>query len=268
MKHASGDEQMRDNPRGSASRAAAFLRRVASLERQGMYDEAIQVLKQVMALAPNNPVHCVRLAELYRAQRKMAPAIQAMKQAIELDPCNPTPQEALLQMYVEVGEFDEAINGSKWLLKRHPRNVFALDVLGLAYLQKGLLDEALKVTTKLVHIDPLDSANHFKKAVLFQQKGDCARAIEEFTRVIEMDPEGEMSDDAREALAALDSYQLRQITTLAAEDRLFRAKLLRDPELAVQERGFVLSYAGMLALRQIDFSSISSSVQDQHRYYH
>jgi len=266
MKRTSSEQSDRSNSRGNAVRAAAYVRRVASLERQGLYDEAIKVLEKAIALVPDKISHRIRLAELYRAQRKMESAIEELKRAIELDPCNATTQEALLQMYVEAGQYDEAIIGSKGLLRKYPKNLFALDVLGLAYLQKGLLDEALQVTSRLVHLDPLDSANHFKKAVLFQQKGDCARAIEEFTRVIEMDPDGEMSDDARQALAALDSYQLRQIAILAGEDRLFMAKLLRDPEEAVRERGFVLSYAGMLALRQIDFPSLAASPQDQQSY--
>lgn len=265
MKQTSGDNS---STRGNSVRAAAYLRRVTTLARQGNYDEAIQTMEKAIALAPDKPGHCVRLAELYRAQRKMDQAIQAIQRAIELDPCNPSPHEALLQIYVEAGKYDEAINGSKGLLKKHPRNMFALDVLGLSYLQKGMLDEALQVTARLVHLDPMDSANYFKKAVLFQQKGDCARAIEEFSRVIEMDPNGEMSDDAREALASLDEYQLKHIATLATEDRLFLMKLLRDPVMAARERGFVLSLAGMMALKQIDFTSLTKHGNEQQRYYH
>lgn len=261
-------EQMDTNTRGNAIRTAGYLRRVTALERQGQYDEAIQIMEKAIALAPEKASHRLRIAELYRAQKKIDDAIGELKRAIELDPMNPTPQEALLRIYVEAGHLDDAILESKGLLKRHPRNMFALDVLGLSYLQKGLLGEALKVANKLVRLDPSDSANHFKKGVLFQQMGDAARAIEEFSRVIEMDPDGEMSDDAREALAMLDGYQLRQIATIASEDRLFLVKLLRDPEMAVRERGFVLSYAGMMALRQIDFGSISLGGPDQQRYYH
>ncbi|MEN6519971.1 MAG: tetratricopeptide repeat protein [Armatimonadota bacterium] len=265
MNQTSGDNS---STRGNSARAAAYLRRVTTLARQGNYDEAIQAMEKAIALAPDKPGHCVRLAGLYRAQRKMDKAIQAIERAIELDPYNPSPQEALLQIYVEAGKYDEAISGSKGLLKRYPRNTFALDVLGLSYLQKGMLDEALQVTSRLVRLAPLDSANHYKKAVLFQQKGDCARAIEEFSRVIEMDPDGDLSTDAREAIASLDEYQLRQIATLATEDRLFMMKLLRNPDGAARERGFVLSVAGIMALKQMDFTSLSSHGSEQQKYYH
>lgn len=256
------------SPRGNAIREAAHVRRAGALERKGMYDEAVLALQKAIAISPEKASHCVRLAELYRAQRKMEPAIDAIKRAIELDPQNPSPQEALLQLYVETGQFDEAIRESKCVLKRHPRNVLALDVLGLSYLQLGHLDKALQVTSRLIRLDPTDAAHHFKKAVLFQQMGDVARAIQSFARALDLDPNGDMSEDARDALATLDAYQLRQIATLATEDRLFLMKLLRDPEMAVMERGFVLSLSGMLTLRQIDFSTIPSAGQDSHTYYH
>jgi tetratricopeptide (TPR) repeat protein len=208
------------------------------------------------------------LANLYRAQKKLEPAIEAMKQAVEMDPRNPGARESLLQIYLESGRYDEAINESKVLIRRHPRNLYARDILGVAYLQKGLIEKALHVTNELIHLDPMDSANYFKKGVLFQQKGEIGKAIREFSRVVDMDPDGEMSDEAREAIASLDGYQLRQVVTLAIEDPIFRTKLRRDPESAALERGFLMSYSGILALRQIDVDDLPNLEPGlQNRYY-
>jgi tetratricopeptide (TPR) repeat protein len=269
MTQTRGQEPIRRNvTRSVASKEAAYLRRVTTLEQQGLFDEAVQTLEKVIELAPSKASHCVKLSELYRAQRKLEPAIQAIKRAIELDPCDQTAFEALLQMYLESGRIDEAIGESKRVLKMHPRNIFARDVLGVAYFQKGYLDKALVVTTELIHLDPMDAANHFKKAVLFQQKGDVVRATEEFSRVIDLDVDGDISEAAREAIAVLDGYQLRQIATLATEDSLFLTKLLRDPESAVIERGFMLSLSGMMGLKQIDFETLPKQPRDPQRYYH
>jgi len=144
--------------------------------------------------------------------------------------------------------------------------VFARDILGIAYLQQGRLDKALKVTDEQIRIDPTDACHFFKKAVLLQQKGQIAAAMLGFTRVVDMDPEGEMADDAREAIAALDSYQLRQILTIAVEDAVFRTKIALDPEPALTAKGFKLSTAGLMALRQIELDELSS--QPQSRHYH
>jgi tetratricopeptide (TPR) repeat protein len=254
--------------RGTSRREASYIRRARELERSGEYDQAIESLECAIELAPEKASYHLMLAELHRAKHRTEPAMQAIKRAVELDPDDATCQEALLQMYIEYGKFDEAIAECKRILKAQPSSVLALDVLGLAYLQQGYFDKALRVTTKLIHLNPTDSTNHFKRAVLLQQKGDCARAIEEFSRVIEMDPGGEMSEAAQQAVMVLDGLQLRQITMLAEDDGLFHAKLIRDPELAIAERGFVLSYAGIMALRQMDFATVLDMEQNRQKYYH
>lgn len=249
-------------------REAAYLRRATVLERKGLYGEAVQALEKAMALVPDKASHCVRLAELYRALRKMDDAIDALKRAIELDPLDPTHQEGLLQMYIETNRLEEAIEESKLVIKRNPRSLFARDVLGAAYLQKGYLDKALHVAVEMIRLNPTDSTNHFKRAVIYHQKGEIGHAIEAFARVVEMNEDVEMVEAARDALMALDGYQIRQIAALAAEDVMFYTKLLRDPEQTIAERGFVLSPSGNMMLRQIDFASLPNMGRDSQKYYH
>jgi len=242
------------------------MRRANSLAERGQYDEAIAQIKEAIAICPQEPKCSIQLANLYRAQNKMGPAIEAMKKAVDLDPTDSSTLEQLLQVLVELGHYDEAIARGRRMLKRFPRNLFARDILGIAYLQQGKIDESLRVTNELIRLAPSDPAHHFKKAVLLQQKGEISQAMAAFTRALDMDPQGDMADDAREAIAALDSYQLRQILTLAVEDVVFRTKLVLDPESASQERGFLLSAGGVLALRQIDLESLPGDAR--FRYYH
>lgn len=242
------------------------MRRATSLAQRGMYDEAIANIKEAMALCPQDPRSSVQLANVYRAQNRIEPAIEAMHRAMELDPLNSAVHEQLLRILLEMGRYDEAITTSRRLLKSSPKSVFARDILGIAYLQQGLLDKALRVTDELIRIDPTDSAHYFKKAVLLQQKGEISQAMNAFIRALEMDPDGEMADDSREAIAALDSYQLRQVLTIAVEDAVFRAKLTLDTETALIERGFRLSPSGISTLRQIDLDELPS--EPQSRYYH
>lgn len=252
--------------RGGAGRLSTLFRRANDLAQQGMYDEAIANLKEAIAICPQDPRYAVRLADIYRAQRRMGPAIEAMRQAVELDPLNRSVHEQLLKTLLETGRYDEAIDFSHRLIARSPKNVFARDILGIAYLQQGMIDNALKVTDELIRLDPTDACHYFKKAVLLQQKGQIARAMETFTKSLELDPEGEMADDAREAIAALDSYQLRQVLTVAVDDAVFRTKLALDAEAALRERGFRLSVGGLTTLRQIDLDEMP---HDSHsRFYH
>jgi hypothetical protein len=75
--------------------------------------------------------------------------------------------------------------------------------------------------------------------------------------VLELEPEGEMAEDARDAIETIDGQQVRQIIMLATEDMVFRAKLRRNPEDAARERGFALSFAGYHALHQLDYDSLA-----------
>ena len=76
-----------------------------------------------------------------------------------------------------------------------------------------------------------------------------------------------MADDAREAIAALDSYQLRQILTIAVEDIVFRTKLMLDPGGRVDGKRIPALRAA--ASRRCGRSIIESLPGDaQNRYYH
>lgn len=252
--------------RADSARHTDLMKRAGELAEKGLYDEAIDNIKEAMAICPRNPECNIQLANIYRAQRRIGPAVEAMRAAMEIDPLNPNLQEQLLKTLLELERYDEAISTSEKLLKLHPRSVLARNVLGIAYLQRGMLDKALKSTNELIRMSPSDPAHHFKKAVLLQQKGHVSDAMMSFLRSLELDQSGVISDDAREAIAALDGYQLRQILTLAVEDAVFRAKLAIDAESAIIEKGFRLSRGGILTLRQLDISDLPTDPQIRH--YH
>lgn len=252
--------------RSNAARLSSLMKRATSFVEQGLYDEAIASIREAIALNPRNPKYSVELANIYRAQNRIGPAIEAMQQAFELDPMDSCLQELLLQTLLDMERYEDLILTSQKLLTRSPKSLLARDMLGIAYVQQGRLDKALKVTEELIRLSPTDPSNYFKKAVLFQQKGDIAGAMPLFIRVIEMAPESELADDAREMVAALDSYQLRQVLTIAIEDAVFKTKLVLDPESALLERGFRLSHSGIMALRNIDLNTLPGEPQSV--YYH
>lgn len=248
------------------TKLSTFIRRANTLAERGMYDEAIENVKQAMAIYPREPKCSLQLANIYRAQNRMGQAIEAMKKAVELDPLNATVQEQLLRTLLELERYDDAISTSKKLLKLSPKNIFARDILGVAYLQQGMLDKALKVTNDLIRLAPTDSTHYFKKAVLLQQKGEISSAMDAYLRVLEMSDNTEIIDDTRAAIAALDSYQLKQILTILIEDPVFRAKLALDFQSALEEKGFKLSTSGMLTLKQINIDDLPE--ESISRYYH
>ncbi|MDH7602200.1 MAG: tetratricopeptide repeat protein [Armatimonadota bacterium] len=246
--------------RKTSAKPESLAERASFLAQQGRYDEALQKVAEAMRLAPNNPWFSLQLADIYKAQRRIEPAIEAMKHAVELDPTNCRANELLLRTLLDLGRYDEAIAGSYRLLGCSPRSVLARDVLAIAYLESGRIDKALEVVDQLIRIDPTNAAHYFKKGILLRQKGFFAEAMDFFCRVLDMDAEDELAEEAVNAITELDSYQIKQILTLAEEDPVFRAKFSLDREAAVEEKGFHLSPVGIRALRSIDISRLERNV--------
>ncbi|MCL6518473.1 MAG: tetratricopeptide repeat protein [Armatimonadetes bacterium] len=249
--------------------SADYLKKADELEANGEFEKAIELLNKAIRTAKDKPLLYYRLAVLCRSQRRMDDAILAAKRALRIKPDDLRSRDLLLEILLELGRVDDAIKEAKELLKYSPHSLSARDVLSIAYLQKGMLEKALQVTNELISLDPMSPLNHFKKAVLYQQKGDIGNAVQEFTRVLEMQPDEDTAREARQAIEVLDNYQLRHILMLAAEDYIFRAKLIRDPAAAALERGFYLSYSGMATLKQIQFEELPEVWAEwKQKFYH
>src|SRR5262249_14663283 len=214
-------------------------------------------MSRALQLASDNPQYYVSLAGLLREARRYEEALAILNIGLDVDARHSELLENLCELYLEQGMLDDAIRIGNRLLRVSPNSLHARDILGVAYLQQGRINEALRIADQMVHLNPLDASHHFKKAVLFQQKGMVSSALHEFVRVLELEPDGEMAEDARDAIESIDGQQMKQIIMLAAEDIVFRAKLRRNPEDAARERGFSLSYAGYHALHQLDYDTLA-----------
>lgn len=261
------DETIQDERRRNT--AKRHMEQAESLEKEGLFQEAIVELEKALRVSDDKTPIYKNLAELYRSQRRLDEAIVSIKKVVKADSGDVRAREMLLEMLLEINRFDDAIQEAKNLLKISPRSLSAREVLSIAYLQKGMFEKALQVTNEMINMDPTSPVNHFKKAVLYQQKGDVGSAIHEFTRVLEMQPDADMAVEAQQAIETLDSHQLRHIVMLAVEDYIFRTKLIHDPESAAVERGYYLSYAGMAALKQIQFDELPDIYSEwKQKYYH
>jgi tetratricopeptide (TPR) repeat protein len=141
-------------------------------------------------------------------------------------------------------DLDRVFAVAQEALRRNPNHIRAYDALGSAYFQRGDVEATLRVLAALIRLDPQNPAYRFKKALLCQHQGEIALAVHEFIEVCEMDPEGPYAIPARENLHTLDMFQLQQIFILTMDDTVFRTQVLRNPQNAVEERGFLLSPFG------------------------
>lgn len=239
------------------------------LQELGLFEAAISELEKARRATSDKLPIFRKLAELYRGQNQIDKAITTVKKVIKGAPHDLQARGMLIDMLLEVGELDTAIEESRALIRMNPRSINARDALYFAYLQKGMFGKALDAANEMIHLDPGSPVNHYKKAFAHHEKGDVGGTIHELSRVLEMQPDEEMAQDVQQAIEKLDSQQMRSVVMLAMEDNVFRTKLIHDPEAAVAERGYFLSYAGIAALKQIQFDELPE-IQSawKQRYYH
>ncbi|MDX1933634.1 MAG: tetratricopeptide repeat protein [Capsulimonadales bacterium] len=250
-------------------REVRSVRRADALIAAGQKAKALAHLKRLVKQMPEAVSGYLRLASLLRDACRAAEAVEVLRTAVEQAPRDPDPREALADIYLEMGRWDSAIDEANVLLALSPRSLFARDVLSAAFLQRGLVDQALRVTDEMILLDPTDPANHFKRGVLLHQKGNVAAAIRSFLRVLQMQPDADVAEESRVAVEMLDTFQLRQIVTLAVEDVPFRLRLQRDGNDALAERGYFLSERGVATLMQMSFENLPSGPPGWRQYvYH
>ncbi len=257
--------------RGLSPRDPLYLTTCAELSqayrRQGNVGKAIRILRKVVRESPENPLYRLQLAYLYRDNGQLKAAAREARMARKLDPEILEADILLAEILVEKDEIGKALVILLDILERHPRHPQALDLLATVYLSLGEPETALDILDELTQMMPSDPSPLFKRAVVLHQLGSLPLAMEALLRLLMVAPQSDLAQQAREIVALLDEYQLHQIIMLAQDDALFRAKLLQDPEEAIEERGFLLSPEGLNTLLQIDIRALCdpyTQAQDYH----
>jgi tetratricopeptide (TPR) repeat protein len=243
--------QRRPSSVRETQRALREMRRAEKLAESGQVAEAIERLHEAVRFGADRYTCFLRIARLHQSRQQWREAVSAAEQAIAEQPAKLTAREAVITFYLESRDYPRAIDASKALLKLSPRHVPARDALGAAYMGLGDLNAAIRVANDLIRLDPSNPSHRFTKAHLSQHCGEIGTAVEEFERVTRIAPDSELAVTAREQLEMLDTMQLDQIMTLACEDTIFRAKLIRDSDSAMFERGFRLSESGREVLHEM-----------------
>jgi tetratricopeptide (TPR) repeat protein len=185
----------------------------------------------------------------------VAAAIRTLKRALKLnsetDSATIPLLLALAETHLGAQDWDAGAKVCREILAREPRHHAALELLATAHLQTNQLKAAIEVMERLLLISPRDPLHRLKLATLMQLQGALGASSREFQRVLETHGEFPFTNDATEAVEALDRLQTQQILMMAAEQNQFRLKLERHFDAALAEGGFHLSESGRESLRHM-----------------
>ncbi|MCS7263542.1 MAG: tetratricopeptide repeat protein [Armatimonadetes bacterium] len=226
------------------------------LERKGETKRALLLLKKGIEQIPDSPALWFTLGQLQRNLGKFREALESFEQVLKLGHDTPIVREVMGQICSEIGLIDKALEHVLKGLEQDPESPNLLDLLSFIYLQKGLTREALQVMQRLVRIAPTDPVIQFKLATLHHQVGNYAQAVMAYQRTIALALGTELAKEAQQILEVLDRHQLEQVFMLSMEDPIFRTKLIRNPQEALLEKGFLLSESSLEVIHNTDFSQM------------
>ncbi|MCX7969803.1 MAG: tetratricopeptide repeat protein, partial [Armatimonadetes bacterium] len=226
------------------------------LERKGETKRALLLLKKGLEQIPNSPALWFALGQLQRNLNRFKEALESFEQVLKLGHDTPILREIMGQICSEIGLIEKAMEHALKGLEQEPENLNLLDLLAFVYLQKGRVRDALHVVQMLVRLVPTDPVIQFKLATLNHQLGNYAQAVMAYQRTIALAPGTDLAKEAQRILEVLDRYQLEQVFMLSMEDPIFRIKLIRNPQEALREKGFLLSESSLEIIYNTDFSQL------------
>jgi len=226
------------------------------LERKGEVKRAMLLLKKGLEQIPDSAALWFALGQLQRNLGQFREALESFEQVLKLGHDTPFLREIMGQVCSEIGLLDKAMEHVLIGLEQDPENPNLLDLLAFIYLQKGRARDALQAMQRLVRLAPTDPVIQFKLATIHHQLGNYAQAVMAYQRTIALAPGTELAREAQQILEILDRHQLEQVFMLSMEDPVFRTKLMRNPQEALREKGFLLSESSLEIIHNTDFSQL------------
>jgi len=156
---------------------------------QGMFDEAIQGLKDVLKKDPKNVEVYMHLGQIYRELKQYDDAIVYFKKALSFNPNQAKVHDGLGNVYKTMGKVEQAYQEFLRADELEPDSPSTLNNLGWYFQQKMQVDKAIDLYNQALAIDDKVATAYANRAICYRIKGDISRAMEDLRRAIELDPE-------------------------------------------------------------------------------
>ena len=171
-----------------------FLKATAT-HQSGQVEEAIALLKEIIAERKDFDVAYTNLANYYKEQKKLKEAAETLQEAYQNNPSSFRIITTYGIILVDEGRYDEAIDILKKGLALIDYDPEAWNYLGVAYWNKGNYDDALKAYEQALALDQnypivINNLGSLYLSIFLKTKQPDAhqRAVENFKKAIDLDP--------------------------------------------------------------------------------
>ena len=241
------------------------------LARQSKWRAAARALLRAARAEPDKTERWLQIAQWQRRDRDNKGAVRTLRTALRLRNVSPkrvgkkpaskqdialaddkaSLWQALAETQLEAQAWQECVNACRELLELQPRNHFALEMLATSLLYDGQPREAAEVMRQLLALSPRDPLHRLKLATLLHLQGSLGESLIEFQRVVNSYPDAPFTQEAAEAIEALDRIQIQHILARYTEQTEFNRSLQGDLDESLEEQGYHLSDSGLESLRHL-----------------
>ena len=153
-------EEARNTAKQNPGNAAVHLSLGKLYAGAARYEEAVEALKQSIALKPDSEEACVLLADIYGRLGKHDDQITVYTQYLLLNPDTVQVFELLGKMYMEHKRYNEAIETFEKLQILKPNDTSTMSELGRAHGHLDDIEAAIRIYQKALEISPGSAALH------------------------------------------------------------------------------------------------------------
>jgi Flp pilus assembly protein TadD len=210
------------------------------LARLGRLDDAIEVTRKALELAPTRPAACYNLLSHLLLQRgDDQQALAVARQAVALDPSDVHHNAHLGALLKQSGDLTGAEEAFHRASRLSPPNAHALTQLGEVRAEKGLFEQGISALRRAIEIEPAEAGLRYSLSRVLEQQGNMDAAIAASREAVALDTE---NPHFRARLGDL----LLKAGDCEGAQSAYRGAIRLDPRLAhpYSALGVILSAAG------------------------
>jgi predicted O-linked N-acetylglucosamine transferase (SPINDLY family) len=222
--------------------------------REGRLPQAEAEFRGILQSYPNAAAALNGLAIVVFESNRPEEAIQLLRQAIAIEASEPDLHYNLARMCHSAGQVDESIAALEKVIALKPDHVSAINRLGTLQQSKGRLNEATAAFRRAEQLSPQSANIKFNLGNALRAKHDAPAAVEAYRNAIAIDPKlpGAFNnlalalhdmgrpDDAAEALQAGLKIQPDQAYEITNLGNIFKDTGRLDEALALYDRALEL----------------------------
>ena len=195
------------------------------LEDDQRHQEASRVWRKMLAARPQDPHVASQVADLFRRAGMVDEALELFRQAIRLAPDAGQYREYLGEYLRSLDRLDEALATWREMAVDHRKTAPNLARLAEILAANGRLEEAIETNVLACQLDPKDLNLQLKRADLLMRGDKHEAALNQLASVSKL----ATTDEEREAVLQRELAALNTLNRLKARISELRASLESDP---------------------------------------